>query len=392
MYSAEQLGSLVESVYDASIDGSRWPDFLTQLAQQLGGVLPTLFIHDTRAHSGALAITVGYELGTVRAYQDHFAERNLWLRSGSHLLTPGSVRTSHMMCPRRTLLSSEWYSDYCKPLHISQGIGATIHKDSMLTSNVAIFAGDDRADFADEDIALLKALMPHMQRALKIHMHVAASDLRRREFAEAMEPLSVGVILVSKDARVIFANGSAQQLLKHRDGLMTDQNGLRAVQLREGAALRALIGRTAANVGDPRSGGGLNVTRSTGQRALQVLVSPIRPQQSAHLGERAVATIYVTDPERMAEKPEVVFVRLYGLTPAEAKVAAIIVRGRSARQAAEELKLSYNTIKSHLKRIFAKTGTARQADLVRLIVGRAAQMGSIAGTQLNYFGNRRPIA
>ncbi len=250
------------------------------------GHTSTLFIHDSRSNSGALAINVGYEAGTVRAYQEHFAERNTWLRSGMHLLNPGSVRTSHMMCPRRAFLASEWYADYCRPLNISQGIGATVHKDSLVTSNVAIFAGDDRAAFGGEEIALLKALMPHMQRALKIHMHVAASDLRQREFAEAMQPLAVGVILVSKDARVVFANASAHRLLSHRDGLMTDRHGLRAAKSQETAALRALIACTAPKVWQvhPQSGGGLNVTRPSGRRALQVLVSPIRPQQSAHLG------------------------------------------------------------------------------------------------------------
>src|ERR1700722_796605 len=360
MYSAEQLGSLVESVYDASIDGDRWPDFLAQLAGQLRRVLPTLCIHDTRAHPGALAINVGYEAGTVRAYKEHFAERNLWLRSGMHLLSPGSVRTSHMMCSRQAFLASEWYADYCRPLNILQGIGATIHKDSMVTSNVAIFAGDDRAEFAGEEIALLKALMPHMQRALKIHMHVAESDLRQCEFVDAMEPLAVGVILVSASARVLFANKSARCLLDNRDGLMMDRNGLRAVRSRETNALRALIGCTTTSTGQMQSGGGLNVTRPNGRPALQVLVSPIRPQQTMHLGERAVAAIYVTDPEQVSAKPEVVLVRLYGLTPAEARVAAVIVKGASARQTAETLAISYNTVKTHLKRVFAKTGTHGQ--------------------------------
>jgi DNA-binding CsgD family transcriptional regulator len=383
MYSAEQLGSLVESVYDASIDGSRWPDFLTQLAQQLGGILPTLFIHDTRAHSGALAINVGYEAGTVRSYKEHFAERNLWLRSGTHLLTPGSVRTSHIMCSRQAFLASEWYADYCRPLNISQGIGATIHKDSMVTSNVAIFAGDDRAEFGGEEIALLKALMPHMQRALKIHMHLAEASLKQGEFVEAMEPLAVGVILVTASRQILFANRSARRLLDNRDGLMIDRQGLRAMRSRETNALSVLIGCTVGSYGQgqSQSSGGLNITRPNGRRALQVQVSPIRPQQSLHLGERAVAAIYVTDPEQVSERPEVVLIRLYGLTPAEAKVAALIVRGMSARQAAEGLAISYNTVKSHLKRVFAKTGTKRQGDLIRLIVGRAAQTGSVAGKQ-----------
>jgi DNA-binding CsgD family transcriptional regulator/PAS domain-containing protein len=381
MYSAEQLGSLVESVYDASLDGERWPAFLSMLAQQLSGVLPTLFIHDTRAHSGALAINVGYDSGIVRAYKAHFAERNIWLRSGHHLLTPGSVRTSHIMCSRQALLASEWYADYCRPLNISQGIGATIHKDSMLTSNVAIFAGDDRADFGGEEIALLKALMPHMQRALKIHMHLAEANIRQGEFVEAMEPLAVGVILVTASGQVLFANRSARRLLDNRDGLMMDRQGLCAVRSRETNALRGLIGRMVGSCrqGQSQSGGGLNVTRPNGRRALQVLVSPVRPQQSLHLGARAVAAIYVTDPEQVSERPEVVLMRLYGLTPAEAKVAALIVRGMSARQAAEGLAISYNTVKSHLKRVFVKTGTKRQGDLIRLVVGRAAQTGSVSG-------------
>jgi DNA-binding CsgD family transcriptional regulator/PAS domain-containing protein len=377
MYSAAQLELLVESVYEASIDGGGWTRFLSQLALQLGGVLPTLFIHDVRAE-GPLAIHVGE--GAVHAYQGHSPEKNRWLLSGAHLLPSGTVRTSHMMRSCRTFLSSEWCADYCRPLNVSQGIGATIHQDSKVTSNVAIFAGTNRADFGAEDIALLKALMPHMQRALKIYMHMAGADSRQREFADTMEALSVGVILVNKDARVLFANRFARRLLETHDGLSLDRDAVRAIRSSETTTLRHLIGCASASNGKRslQSGGGLNVTRPNGQRSLQVLVSPIRPQQRLHLSERAVAAIYVTDPDQVAQKPEVILMRLYGLTPSEAKVAALIVRGTTARHVSSNLNVSYNTVKSHLKRVFAKTGTKGQGDLIRLIVGRAAQIGSIA--------------
>jgi hypothetical protein len=196
IHHSDVLPPLIDCLYEAAFDAGHWPDFLAMLAQQLAGTLPTLFLHDTRAHSGALAINVGYDAGIVRAYKDHFAERNIWLRSGTHLLTPGSVRTSHMMCSRKALLGSDWYADYCRPLDISQGIGATIYRDSVVTSNIAVFAGDGRQEYDRNDIALLEALMPHMQRALRVHMHMAESDLRRREFADALEHMTVGVIMV----------------------------------------------------------------------------------------------------------------------------------------------------------------------------------------------------
>jgi hypothetical protein len=93
-------------LYEAAFDAEEWPPFLTALAQALEGTLPTLFLHDTRAHSGAVAINVGYDAGIVCAYKKHFADRNPWLRSRTHVSTPGSVRT-HTMCLRTALLGSE---------------------------------------------------------------------------------------------------------------------------------------------------------------------------------------------------------------------------------------------------------------------------------------------
>jgi len=378
MYSVEQFETLVESVYDASVDEAQWPAFLAKLAQQLNGVLPTLFLHDTRTHSGALAINVGYDEATVSSYRDHFATRNLWLRSGTHLLQPGSVRTSHIMCSRQVLLASEWYADYCRPLAISQGIGATIHKDSVLTSNVAIFAGDERTPFGGEDIAFLKALMPHMQRALKVHLHVAEADLRKKEFVEAMEPLAVGVILVAANGQILFANRMARALFRKRDALIADRNGLRAVRSHDSTVIRTLIAAAAKTFsGQARKAGGtLKIQRPKGRSPIEVMVSPIARDQRFGVAQCAVAALYVTDPESIPERPETELARLHGLTPAEAHVATLIARGRSGRQVADELAISYNTVKSHLKKIFAKTGTRRQGELIRFMVNRAAHMNS----------------
>jgi DNA-binding CsgD family transcriptional regulator/PAS domain-containing protein len=378
MHASDTLEPLIDMLYEAAFDAEKWHAFLTALAQALGGTLPTLFVHDTRAHSGALAINVGYDAGTVRAYKDHFAERNLWLRSGTHLLTAGSVRTSHMMCSRGALLGSEWYADYCRPLDISQGIGATIYRDSVVTSNIAVFAGDGRAAYDRDDIALLEMLMPHMQRAMRVHMHMAESDLRQREFTDALEHMTVGVILVTARARVVFMNRAARSIVARRDALLVDRTGLRALRSRETATLRALIGAAAQTTAHKgmHPGGEFRVARPNGRGALEIVVSPVSTKDTWSLGERAVAAVYVTDPGQVPQRPEAAMSRLYGLTPAEAKVAVLIVGGNSGRQAADELRLSYNTVKTHLKRIFVKTGTKGQGELIRLIVAGAGRVNS----------------
>jgi DNA-binding CsgD family transcriptional regulator/PAS domain-containing protein len=376
MHASDSLEPLIDMLYEAAFDAAKWPPFLTALAQALEGTLPTLFLHDPRTHAGSLAINVGFDEAMVRAYKERLAERNIWLRSGAHLLTTCRVRTSHMMCSRKALLGSEWYADYCRPLGISQAIGATIHRGSVVSSNIAIMAPPGRPDFDRDDMALLEALMLHMQRALRVHMHMADSDLRQRELTDALEHMMVGVILVTKSARVLFMNRAARSMVNRRDGLQVDATGLRALRLRDTATLRAHIAGAAERTArrGTLSGGVFRLPRPLGRAALEIVVSPMRSGDTWCSGERAVAAVYITDPGQIPERPEAIMSRMYGLTPAEAKVAALIARGLTGRQAADKLEVSYNTLKTHLKRVFVKTGTNNQGALIRLIVAGAGRV------------------
>ena len=65
---------------------------------------------------------------------------------------------------------------------------------------------------------------------------------------------------------------------------------------------------------------------------------------------------------------------LLALTAAEARVAEALFEGATPREAAEAFGISYNTVHVHLGRVFRKTGTNRQSQLMRLMV-RAAGLG-----------------
>ena len=87
------------------------------------------------------------------------------------------------------------------------------------------------------------------------------------------------------------------------------------------------------------------------------------------LRTRAAATVFLSDPEATAETRPETLQRLFKLTPAEARLAASVGEGSSLAEAANQLGIGRETARTHLKRIFSKTGTRRQSELVRLLVG-----------------------
>ena len=83
----------------------------------------------------------------------------------------------------------------------------------------------------------------------------------------------------------------------------------------------------------------------------------------------AAAGVLVSDPEDLPPPPAETFRRLWGLTAAEAALACQLAAGRSLEEAAQALAVRTPTARTQLSRIFAKTGTRRQAELMRLLVG-----------------------
>jgi DNA-binding CsgD family transcriptional regulator len=74
--------------------------------------------------------------------------------------------------------------------------------------------------------------------------------------------------------------------------------------------------------------------------------------------------------------PQVAFLkRRFDLTPAEARLVFRLMMGDSLRSAAKALGIKYETVRTHLKSIFQKTGTRRQAELVIVVIHAMGDMG-----------------
>jgi DNA-binding CsgD family transcriptional regulator len=168
---------------------------------------------------------------------------------------------------------------------------------------------------------------------------------------------------------VLFANRAAREIVIARDGLAIVGGVLEAEQVSVRLKLRVLIGRAVRSAaGDSlKAAGAMRVSRPSMRRPYSVLVTPLRLAAAERTAPR-VATILVSDPEREIEADTTAVQTAYGLSPAEARVAGAIAIDESVGRAAERLCLSVDTVRWHLKRIYRKTDTNRQAELVKLVL------------------------
>ena len=113
--------------------------------------------------------------------------------------------------------------------------------------------------------------------------------------------------------------------------------------------------------------GVMQVSRPSARRPLALVVSPTRNAASP-FGRSHAVSIAFADPERAPEPDADLLARLYGFTAREAGVAALLLQGLSPNEAAGELAMTENTVRTHIRHLFDKTGVERLADLVRLLM------------------------
>jgi DNA-binding CsgD family transcriptional regulator len=186
------------------------------------------------------------------------------------------------------------------------------------------------------------------------------------------DQLSVGIVLLDRFARVVFANAAARALslagTVRLDARVTSPSSPHARRL--DSLIQAALGGSSVRTSSPVRTMSLPPVRN-GRRPLMVLVSPVQggdDDRAAVLSIKdAAAMVMLCDPDREAQVPAAWMMDAYGLTMAEVRVAVAASCGTTVAATARRLAISPNTVKTHLRRVFDKTGTCRQAELSRLM-------------------------
>ena len=179
-----------------------------------------------------------------------------------------------------------------------------------------------------------------------------------------LEMARCGAMLVTEGGQLQLANHTAFAMLQKRDGISLARTGLVAERSSDTRLLYRLLQQAiqAPEQGEPRESP-FAVERKSATSSLIVRVVP-GPGLDCWNGGRRTALLKVYDQDPGIAVDERALISVYGLTRGEAALAAKLVQGKSIEVAAGELCISGHTARTHLKRIFMKTDTHRQPELL----------------------------
>ncbi len=261
--------------------------------------------------------------------------------------------------PAESLLA-DTNSDAAESLRADRRTGETEYRD---------FVGVRR----DGSRFLLDAAISHItyqSRAIAIAIMRDVTESRQAE--ETLNLLSTGMMLVGSNCRLLQANRSAARILDSKDGMALANGRVTVASRAEAEHLQALVERICSGDGDgdEPNWAVMTIDRGRDVRPLSIMVAPLQLNRSGE--NTSVAAIFIRDLEVRQSVPPEVLAKLFGLTPAEARVVVELVKGRRPQEVAEELGVSLNTVRNQLKQIFSKTNTGRQSELISLVLSSAA--------------------
>jgi DNA-binding CsgD family transcriptional regulator len=180
---------------------------------------------------------------------------------------------------------------------------------------------------------------------------------------QALDQLAAGVIVTDSGAGVLEMNRAGEAIVRLEDGLLIRNDRLCARRVFETAKVAKLIAGATAE-GKLGTAGRMLLGRGGGLAAYVLTVAPLRIGFVAD--ERRLAMVVVVDPARHAPS-ETDLAEFFGLSPAEARVAAALLTGKTLAGIAGASGIRITTVRTQLASILRKVGANRQADLVRIL-------------------------
>ncbi|MBR0788608.1 helix-turn-helix transcriptional regulator [Bradyrhizobium manausense] len=365
MHRSRKLPDLIERIYDAGLDPSLWNDVVVGIRDFVGGQACGLFSKDAISKFGITHYYCGADPHYIQLYSEthsRFDPLTVLPPHGQIVSIPELVNFDEYRRGR-------FYQEWMRPQGSSDAANVVLEKsNASCPVMMTVLSGRRMVDAAMKH--RMSLIVPHATRALLVNRAISAKLTLATALADVLDNLSSGIFLLDSSCRLVHANASGHALLAADDvvrivaGQLVTSGTEASQTLREAFAARGEATPLAA------TGHAISLLSPKGER----YVAHILPLCSVlrNGGERpqdAVGALLLRKVTLGGQSYGELIARTFDLTPAELRVLLSIVEVGGVPETANALGIAETTVKTHLHRVFAKTGVSRQADLVKLAAG-----------------------
>lgn len=357
-----RYSSLIGEVYDTALDGTRWDAVLQRITDftgaQAGGLV-------SKSHTGQIRIacSIGVAPEFMQRYVDTYAQHDPM--SAIELSDVGRIYSTEDWVPIDEFRKGVFYQEWARPQGLHDAVNSLLDNSANGVSHISFMTARGLVD--DRMRRAARAIIPHLRRAIVIGQTLSREAATAGPIADTLDALKTAVILLDADANITHTNTSGREILHRNDFLRSVLGRLVATDpeinrtIRESISAPPELAAVAKSIAFP-------FTAQDGDRFVGHLL-PLHTGQRRQMGLTydATAALFVTEASLDRKQAPQLIKSIFRLTPAELRVLLTIAEIGGVADAAKTLNIAESTVKTHLGRIFAKTNTGRQADLVRLL-------------------------
>lgn len=377
--SPQALSELVGRIYDCVLVPSRWPEALSAIRQALDcrtaalSLLALQELQELPSGRGLLHVCDGIEPYWLERMADYGMDTiELW----------GGVEAYNTLPLLEPLVLSQlspcnfddnrYYREWAKPQGLSDVLAVGLTRNADSVSVIGFGRHQSAGALGTRETSIVRLLTPHLHRAVVITRLLDARSIAATTFENVFDAIGTPIVVVDRGLKVMHANRAAQTGFERRMPLLVHKGCLATTSRGATAALSAAIRRIGDDEGSIGAQGlGVPVVSDGEPCVLHIL--PLKGERLRHgVPAEAVAAVFVASRATRAKAPADLVQALFGLTTAEGKVYERMAAGLTVEETAVKLGVAPSTVKTHLLRVYEKTGTRRRGELMALAASLAA--------------------
>jgi len=352
MLDTERLLDVIERIYAAAARERPLEDPLGRLAESLGDTGMGMYSHDPVLGETRVEVGVGVDRAWLETYNTQWAHRNPVMQRGIADVMSGRIVDTEDVMPWHEVQKTDYYREYLRPLGLRYSFCALVAGKAQRFGSLVSVRGEQAGPYRPEHLQFVERMRPHLARALHLLEFFDNAQLTITQLSATLDGLPFALLVVDDERRLLFCNRKADDVVARGRPLAVRNGRLVVPESSDFAAQWKALVSSPMSVGlrlrlDPSGHHELDASRIGLPGAVSGRCWLLRLFDDR------------LDDARAAR----VWEQRWDLTPAEIRVALALLRHEDAPGAASALGLSVETVRGHLRNLFAKTGVRSQARL-----------------------------